>query len=580
MQSPMQIRDNGKRLGRAPVAPAPGSFSESSQHITISRDSQTLLDHSVYVVDNGDTAFPLLYLTDKHSGTRYLVDCGATVSIFPASLQDQNTLAQTSPLIAANGSHIATFGTREIRLDLGFRRTSWSFRLANVTKPILGLDFLSAEHLAVNFQQRTLYATSPCAGGATERDINGNCAVLHVDTPDHDQWSSILSEFPTITTSDFRSPNTKHGISHHIPTTGPPPHVRARRLPPDRLADAKKAFEDMVAEGICRRSSSPYAAPLHMVRKPDGSWRPCGDYRLLNAATTNDRYPVPHIQDFNANLDGCTVFSKIDLRKGYHQIPVAPDDIHKTAVITPFGLFEFLRMPFGLSNAGQTFQRLMDHILRGLPFTFVYVDDILVASRNHEEHARHLRQVFQLLAENGLVINRDKCVFGKATLDFLCHTVSKNGITPPADRVECILRIQRPTSTKALQEFLGAINFYHRFIPHAAEILRPLHAVLQGSPRKLKWGHDQDTAFQKAKQALSDATLLVHPNAKAVTAVTCDASGTAVGASLDQLSNGEWKPLAFFSRKLSRAELKYSAFDRELLAIYLSIKHFRYFLEG
>ena len=317
-----------------------------------------------------------------------------------------------------------------------------------------------------------------------------------------------------------------------------------------------------------------------MVRKPDGSWRPCGEYRLLNAATTNDRYPVPHIQNFNANLDGCSVFSKIDLCNGYHQIPVVPDDIHKTAVITPFGLFEFLRMPFGLSNAGQTFQRLMDHILRGLPFTFVYMDDILVASRNHEEHARHLRQVFQLLAENGLVINRDKCVFGKTTLDFLGYTVSKNGITPPADRVECILRIQRPTSTKALQEFLGAINFYRRFIPHAAEILRPLHAVLQGSPRKLKWGHDQDTAFQRAKQALSDATLLVHPNAKAVTAVTCDASGTAVGASLDQLSNGEWKPLALFSRKLSRAELKYSAFDRELLAIYLSIKHFRYFLEG
>ena len=177
---------------------------------------------------------------------------------------------QTSPLIAANGSHIATFGTREICLDLGFWRTSWSFRLANVTKLILGLDFLSAKHLAVNFQQRTLYATSPYAGGATERDINGNCAVLHVGTPDHNQWSSILSEFPTITTSDFCSPNTKHGISHHIPTTGPPPHVRARRLPPDRLADAKKAFEDMVAEGICRRSSSPYAAPLHMVRKPDG----------------------------------------------------------------------------------------------------------------------------------------------------------------------------------------------------------------------------------------------------------------------------------------------------------------------
>ena len=238
-----------------------------------------------------------------------------------------------------------------------------------------------------------------------------------------------------------------------------------------------------------------------------------------------------------------------------------------------------MRMPFVLCNAGQTFQRLMDHILRGLPYTFVYLDDILVASRNQEEHAGHLRQTFQVLAENDLVINRDKCVFGKTTLEFLGHTISKNGMAPPADRVDCILQIQEPNSVKALQEFLGAINFYHRFIPQAAEILRPLHGVLHGNPRKLIWGREQSTAFRNAKQALSDATLLVHPNVKAATAVTCDASGTAVGASLDQLIDGEWKPLAFFSRKLSRAELKYSAFDRELLAIYLSTKHFRHFLE-
>ena len=159
----MQVHDDGKRLGQPPVARAPGSFLKSSHHITLSNDDRTLVDHSIYAVDKGDMAIPLLYLTDRHSGTRFLVDCGATVSIFPASLQDQMTRPQTSPLLAANGSHIATYGTREVRLDLGFRRTSCSFRLANVTKPILCLDFLSSECLAVNFNRRTLYTISPYA---------------------------------------------------------------------------------------------------------------------------------------------------------------------------------------------------------------------------------------------------------------------------------------------------------------------------------------------------------------------------------------------------------------------------------
>ena len=237
-------------------------------------------------------------------------------------------------------------------------------------------------------------------------------------------------------------------------------------------------------------------------------------------------------------------------------------------------------MPFGLSKAGQTFQRLMDHILWSIPSAFVYLDDILITSHNLEKHATHLKKIFQVLAENGFVINCDKCVFGKTSLNFLGHTVSKNSITPPADRVDCILWIQEPDSVKTFQEFLEAINFYHRFIPHASEMLRTLHAVLHGTPRKLKWGREQSTAFRNAEKALSNATLLVHPNVKAATALTCDASGTVVGASLDQLIDGKWKPLTYFSRKLSQAELNYIAFDCELLAIYISTKHFCYFLEG
>ena len=372
---------------------------------------------------------------------------------------------------------------------------------------------------------------------------------------------------------------------HHIQTTGPPLASKFRRLDGVKLAAAKAEFLQLEKEGVVQRSSSPWSSPLHMVKKADGSWRPCGDYRRLNMVTVPDAYPLPNMLDFQQHAAGCTVFSKIDLRKGYHQVPVAPEDVQKTAIATPFGLFEYRRMPFGLRNAGNTFQRHMDRAMAELKGCFVYLDDILVASRTDEEHAQQLHHVFQRLRQQGLVINAAKCCFGVSTLDFLGHRVSAAGVVPLPSYVEAVTNFPPPSTVKQLQQFLGLVNFYRRFLPGAAETLRPLTSCLKGLHKgtdPLDWSDDMAGSFQRIKSALAAAARLAHPADGAKISLAVDASATHIGAALQQKRAGQaaWEPLGFFSKKLSPAQVKYSAFDRELLACAAGIRHFRFLLEG
>jgi hypothetical protein len=194
-----------------------------------------------------------------------------------------------------------------------------------------------------------------------------------------------------------------------------------------------------------------------------------------------DKYPLPNMADLAARLDDCNIFSKLDLRKGYLQVTVATADVPKTA-ITPFGLFEFLCMSFGLQNAVMMLQRLMDSLLGSLPFAFVYLDDILVASSSATEHQRHLSAVFSLLQDNGLVVNADKCMFVLSSMEFLGHYIGPNGIKPLPSPVQAITAFLRHTTVRRLQAFLGLFNFYRRFIPAAARLILPLTRALCGNP--------------------------------------------------------------------------------------------------
>ena len=397
------------------------------------------------------------------------------------------------------------------------------------------------------------------------------------------RFDELLTEFPSVT--EPRSSASVQDVTHHIQTTGPPCYSRPRRLAPDRLAAAREHFDALLADGVIRPSKSPWASPLHMVPKAgSGEWRPCGDYRQLNVNTLPDRYPVPYLRGFTAQLHGCTVFSALDLKSAYYHIPVEPADVPKTAVTTPFGLFEFLKMPFGLRNASQTFQRFIDSVLRDVPATFAYIDDILVASKTPEEHHQHLHLVFQRLQDHGLVVERQKSVLGVPQLTFLGHDVSSAGISPPPARVNAIREFAQPTTDHQVSRFIGMASYYHRFIPNAATLLQPLAALLpkklSRKPRPVTLTEDADAAFKTVKTALTDAARLTHPVSGAPLSLQVDASDTGAGAVLQQFVSDCWRPLGFFSRRFKPVQTRYSTFDRELLGVYLAVRHFRHALEG
>lgn len=522
-----------------------------------------------------------LHIRDQNLGLTFLIDTGSEISLIP-----KNTAQVLNPttlkLLAANNTPIEAYGETELVLNLRLKNSfRWKFCVAAVPYPIIGADLLDHFGFLVDIRRRRLIdpSTNTSSPGFVKQVVHFSVSVTSMD-----EIGKLLSEFPEVTGHKPAKKIESPDVFHHIITNGRPVSERLRRLTTDKYQAVKKEFEKLVQEGICRHSSSPWASPLHLTKKKDGTWRVCGDFRRLNSITEPDRYPLPHVHDFSIALHGKRMFSTLDLHKAYHQIPVAPEDVPKTAVITPFGLFEYLGTPFGLRNACQTFQRYINRALAELDFVYVYLDDILIFSSSPEEHLKHLRLVFERLKQFGLLLNLSKCKFMKSEINFLGYTVNQDGSKPSKDSVQTVLDFPKPKTVVQLRRFLGIINTYRRSIPHAAETHAPLNEYICGSTkndqREIEWNAGSEAAFEKAKNDLANVALLSHPSVDAETRLVTDASNFAMGAVVEQLQSNEWKPLGFFSRKFTPAQTRYSTYDRELTAIYESIKYFKHFLEG
>ena len=364
-----------------------------------------------------------------------------------------------------------------------------------------------------------------------------------------EQIKKLLSQFPSV---NRNTPGITHKMTHRIRTTDCIPiRQKPYRIPQAYREEVLKELEEMEKQGIIEKSESEWASPLVIVTKKDGGVRLCVDYRKLNQETKFDAYPMPRIEELLDEIGKAKFITTLDLAKGYWQVPLASKDREKMAFTTPNGLYQFLTMPFGLSGAPATFQRMMDEVLRGLnSFVGVYLDDIVIHSETWEEHIAQLEEVLTRLKGANLTIKLKKCVFASDNCTYLGFKIWQGGVRPEEGKIKAVNEMMRPYTKKQIRTFLGMTGYYRRFVRDYATITAPLTELIKKNlPEKIDWTEAAEEAFGQLKRVLISAPLMRNPDFSRNFILQTDASGYGVGAVLSQGETGD-QPIAYFSKKL------------------------------
>ncbi|GJS68678.1 reverse transcriptase domain-containing protein [Tanacetum coccineum] len=388
----------------------------------------------------------------------------------------------------------------------------------------------------------------------------------------------VVRDFPEVFPEDLPGLPPTRQVEFHIELIpGAAPVARAPyRLAPAEMKELAEQLKELSDKGFIRPSSSPWGAPILFVKKKDGSFWMCIDYRELNKLTVKNRYPLPRIDDLFDQL-GSSIYSKVDLRSGYHQLRVREEDIPKTAFRTRYGHYEFRVLPFGLTNAPAVFVNLINRVCKPYldKFVIVFIDDILIYSYNEKEHEEHLETILELLKKEELYAKFSKCEFWINTVKFLGHVIDSSGIHVDPAKIEAVKNWASPTTPSEIRQFLGLAGYYRRFIEGFSKIAKPMTELTQKN-QKFDWGEEQEEAFQLLKQKLCAAPILALPEGSEDFVVYCDASIKGLGAVLMQ----RMKVIAYASRQLKIHEKNYTTHDLELGAVVFALKIWRHYLYG